>query len=129
MNQFLVLAEAAPTGGVAGGLITTILYFVVLVGIMYFLIIRPQRKRERSIQEMQNSIKIGDSIMTTGGIFGKVVDVVNDVCVVELGLNKGVRVPLQKSYIAAIKEPNMTVKKEEVEDKKVDKKEEKPSKK
>ncbi|WP_058486112.1 preprotein translocase subunit YajC [Defluviitalea phaphyphila] len=130
MEQFLVLAETAQTTdqsvGVAGGIISTIVYMGIFMIILYLFVVRPQRKREKAFRDMQDSVKIGDTIMTTGGIFGKVVDIVNDICVVELGLNKGVKVPVQKNYIAAIKEPDMTVKKEEEE---TDKKEEKPSKK
>ncbi|NLM12717.1 MAG: preprotein translocase subunit YajC [Epulopiscium sp.] len=125
MNSLFVLADAATTTGQkTGTLLGTLLYFAVLAGIMWFLIIRPQRKREKEIQEMLNSVKVGDTVLTTGGLYGKVVDMVNDICIIELGLNKGIRVPLQKSNIAAIKEPEMAIKKEEKEEtKKEDKKE------
>ena len=125
MNSLFVLADAATTTGQkTGTLLGILLYFAVLAGIMWFLIIRPQRKREKEIQEMLNSVKVGDTVLTTGGLYGKVVDMVNDICIIELGLNKGIRVPLQKSNIAAIKEPEMAIKKEEKEEtKKEDKKE------
>ncbi|NLK21113.1 MAG: preprotein translocase subunit YajC [Epulopiscium sp.] len=126
MNQIILLAEAAssqeaPAGGLFGGVFGMVIYLGVLFGIMWLLIIRPQRKREKEIQSMQYSAKIGDSIMTTGGLYGKIVDIVNDVCIVEFGLNKGIRIPIERSYIATIKEPDMTIKKEEIiEDKKED---------
>lgn len=125
MNNLFVLADAAAsTGQKTGSALGMILYVAVLAAIMWFLIIRPQRKREKEIQEMLNSVKVGDTVLTTGGLYGKVVDMVNDICIIELGLNKGVRVPLQKNNIAAIKEPDMAIKKEEKEEtKKEDKKE------
>lgn len=132
MNQFFVLADAATTTGEkTGSVLGMVLYFAVLAGIMWLLVIRPQRKKEKAVQQMLDSVKVGVSVMTTGGIFGRVVDIVNDICIVEFGLNKAVRIPLQKSCIAAVKEPDMVVKKEEFEDNKKEdnKKEEKPSKK
>ncbi|NLK96619.1 preprotein translocase subunit YajC [Defluviitalea saccharophila] len=125
MNSLFVLADAATTTGQkTGSALGMILYFAVLALIMWLLIIRPQRKKEKEIQEMLNNVKVGDTVLTTGGLYGKVVDMVNDICIIELGLNKGVRVPLQKNNIAAIKEPDMAIKKEEKEEtKKEDKKE------
>lgn len=127
MNSLFVLADtAATTGKNAGSILVMVLYFAVLIGIMWFLIVRPQRKREKEVQAMLDSVKVGDTVLTTGGLYGKIVDMVNDICIIELGLNKGIRVPLQKSSIAAIKEPEMAIKKEEKEEvKKDDKKENK----
>ncbi len=65
---------------------------------------------------MQSSIETGDSVLTNGGMYGKVVDKVNDVYIVEFGTNKSVRVPVQKSAIASKSEPDMSVNKTESED-------------
>ncbi|NMA84930.1 MAG: preprotein translocase subunit YajC [Epulopiscium sp.] len=110
MINSIALLEAAP---VAGGGLGMILYFGVLFGIMWFLLIRPQRKRQKAVEDMQNSISVGDWVMTAGGTFGKVVDLVNDICVVEFGLNRGIRIPVQKDQIAALREPDLTVKRHE----------------
>ncbi|HPT75833.1 MAG TPA: preprotein translocase subunit YajC [Defluviitaleaceae bacterium] len=131
MSQLFVLADATANNSAnttSAGVITTFVYFGVIILIMWFFIIRPQKKREKEILDMQNSVKVGDTVLTNGGIYGKVVDVINDLCIVEFGLNKGVRVPLQKNYIAAIKEPDMTAKKEETEEKIKEVKEEKNKK-
>ncbi len=103
----LLEAQAAPAPGILG----MVLYFGILFGIMWFLLIRPQRKRQKAVDEMQNAISVGDWVMTAGGTFGKVVDTVNDICIVEFGLNRGVRIPVQRDQIAAVKEPDLTVKK------------------
>ena len=87
-------------------------YFAFLIGLMWFIVVRPQRKRERAVQEMQQSIKVGDMVVTSSGMYGKVVDIVNDIFVLEIGLNKSVRVPVQKQAIAGIQEPNLTIVKE-----------------
>lgn len=109
MSNFFVL-EA---GAAAGGGVVSIIYLVVLFGFMWFVLIRPQRKRQKQTEQMQYSIKIGDSVLTNGGLYGKVVDLVNDVVIVEFGTNKSVRVPIVRSAIASISAPNMSVAKEE----------------
>lgn len=86
-----------------------IIYFVFLFGIMWFIMVRPQKKREKAMIEMQASIKVGDMVMTNSGMYGKVVDVVNDLFVIEFGLNKGIRIPVEKAAVSGIKEPNLSI--------------------
>ncbi len=122
MNYYLALAAAASSGG---GFVS-IIYLVLLFGFMWFVLIRPQRKRQKQIDVMQSGIKIGDPVLTNGGLYGKVVDIVNDVIILELGTNKGIRVPIERKAIASVAEPNLKVVKEEpVIEKKEEKKEEK----
>ncbi len=109
-NLFLILAEG---GGGGTSMVGFIAYIVILFGFMYFILIRPQRKRQKAVDQMQSDIKVGDSVMTNGGLYGKVVDIVNDVVILELGTNKSVRVPIQRSALAAIKEPDLSINKSE----------------
>lgn len=102
------------------GIMGMVLYFGALFAIFYFLLIRPQRKRQKQTDEMQNSIKVGESVMTTGGLFGKVVDVFDNYLVIEFGTNKSVLVPVSRSAIATVGEPDLT--KRKVEEKKAPKK-------
>ncbi|HHX62827.1 MAG TPA: preprotein translocase subunit YajC [Epulopiscium sp.] len=90
-----------------------IIYFAFLFGVMWFIMVRPQRKREKAIQEMQASIKVGDMVLTNAGMYGKVIDSVNNIFIIEFGLNKGIRIPVEKNAIASVKEPNLSVAKEE----------------
>lgn len=101
-----ILASAA--GGVMG-IGMTVAYMAVFFGIMWFLIIRPQRKKEKEVASMQDSIKVGQTVLLTCGLYGKVVDSVNDLFIIEMGLNKSVRVPVKKMAVAAIQEPNLAV--------------------
>jgi len=89
-----------------------IIYFVFLFGIMWFIMVRPQKKREKAMAEMQASIKVGDMVITNSGMYGKVVDIVNDLFVLEFGLNKGIRIPIEKSAVSGVKEPNLSIIKE-----------------
>lgn len=89
-------------------LLPTILYAAVIIGSMYFLLFRPQRKREKEMKSMQSNIRPGDNIVTTSGLYGKVTDVGEDVFVVEFGVNRGIRVPVAKADVAAIRSPKLT---------------------
>ncbi|QXM05930.1 preprotein translocase subunit YajC [Crassaminicella indica] len=61
---------------------------VIFIAIFYFLIIRPQKKREKQIKEMRDSLKVGDQISTIGGIFGKISKVKEDMITIEVGADK-----------------------------------------
>lgn len=83
-----------------------VIYIVFLIGIMYFLMIRPQKKEEKKKQEMLNSLAIGDSVLTTGGFYGIIIDITPDTVIVEFGNNKNCRIPMQKGAILKNEKPN-----------------------
>lgn len=60
-----------------------IVYFVALIAIMYFLMIRPQRKKSKEEKEMRENLKVGDEIVTIGGIYGRVISLKEDTMVIE----------------------------------------------
>lgn len=92
-----------------GGIMGIVLYMAFFFGIMWLLVIRPQKKRDRETQAMQDSIKVGDSVLLNTGLYGKVVDIVNDLFIIELGLNKSVRIPVKKMAVAGVGEPNLSI--------------------
>lgn len=59
------------------------LYIVVLIAIMYFLMIRPQRKKSKEEKEMRENLKVGDEIVTIGGIYGRIISLKEDTMVIE----------------------------------------------
>lgn len=59
--------------------------FILLIAVFYFVLIRPQRKKDKEIQKMRNSIQVGDEVITAGGIVGIVVSIKEDTVVVETG--------------------------------------------
>lgn len=99
----------APTASTGGMLMSTVLYLGFFFVIMYFLIIRPQKKRDKQVADMQSSIKVGDEVLLNTGIYGKVVDIINDLFIIELGLNKSVRIPVKQVAVAAVATPNLTI--------------------
>ena len=72
MDQFLAIA-------------LQILPFLLLIVVFYFVLIRPQRKRDKETQQMRNSIEVGDEVTTVGGIVGLVVNIKEDTVVLETG--------------------------------------------
>jgi preprotein translocase subunit YajC len=82
-------------------------YAVIIIG-GYFLLMRPQRKREKKMKEMQAAIKTGDNVVTSGGFYGRVADVGEDCFIIEFGTSRGIRVPVQKSDVIGIKSPKTT---------------------
>lgn len=105
MNTVL-LTTAGATGG---SLVSMLVIYAVIIGLMWFLLIRPQKKQQKQVEEMQNSIKIGESVLLNSGMYGKVMDIIGDTLIVEFGLNKSIRIPVLKSTVARVAEPNLTV--------------------
>lgn len=70
------------------GFTIQIVMLIALIALMYFLLIRPQKKREKKVNEMRNSIKAGDEIITIGGIYGKIVKVRDDRLTIMVGTDK-----------------------------------------
>ena len=81
--------------GQAAGTIGMIVWLVVLFAVMYFLMIRPQKK-----ELMLKEVATGDTVLTTSGFYGTVIDIEDDTVIVEFGNNKNCRIPMQKSAIA-----------------------------
>lgn len=65
-----------------------VLYVVLIIGFMYFLAIKPQKKQEKKQKEVMDAVAVGDSILTTSGFYGMVIDVTDDTVIVEFGGNK-----------------------------------------
>lgn len=88
MNAFAE-GEAAANGsqqtGGTGGIIGFVLPLVLMFVLLYFMAIRPQKKREQEAKEMQNSLQVGDEIITSGGIVGMVFRIGDDTVVIETG--------------------------------------------
>ena len=97
MNGFMLTA--------ANGTIFTMLYVVVIIGFFYFFLIRPQRKEQKEKQAMLSALAIGDSVLTTAGFYGVVIDMTEDTVIVEFGNNKNCRIPMQKAAIVQIEKP------------------------
>ena len=84
------------------GMVGAIVSMVVLFGIMYFLMLRPQKKEQKRLQAMLNDMEVGDSIVTTSGFYGVIIDMTEEDVIVEFGNNKNCRIPMRKQAIAEV---------------------------
>lgn len=103
LNVLLQAADggAAPAGGLLGGSTGMIVMMVLLFAIMYFFMIRPQQKKQKALQEARNAIKVGDKVVTAGGIHGKVKEVGETFFILEIA--DGIKIKVEKSsvYVSA----------------------------
>ena len=112
--------------GVGGmGMGPMLVWVAVLLIAMYFLMFRGPKKREKKMKEMQASIRTGDNVVVTGGMFGKISDVGEDCFIVEFGQNRGIRIPVLKSDVLGIREPKLTPPPKVIEDKEKEKEKDK----
>ncbi len=87
-------------GGVASSPIAAILPFVLIFILFYFLILRPQQKQQREKQELLKNLKRGDSVITVGGIYGRILNVAEDIVTLEIA--KGVNVRVSRGSISGL---------------------------
>lgn len=109
--MYFLDATNNPAGGPMA-LITSLLPFALLIGFFYFLMIRPQKKQEKEIAAMRDSIKIGDEISTNGGLIGRVVKVKDDIITIETGSDK-TKLKIFKWAVRAVEIPAEEVEKPE----------------
>ena len=88
------------TATAAGGMGSSIIMLVAMLGVFYFMLIRPENKRKKEAEEMRSSVKTGDRITTIGGISGTVVNVKETKIVIETGADQ-VRIELEKWAISS----------------------------
>lgn len=101
-------ASAPASIGLFGSISSIVIYILFFGVLFYFLAIRPQKKREKQLVELQDAIKVGDSVLLESGIYGKITDITDQCFIIELGMNKGVLIPVLKQRIISIAEPNLT---------------------
>ena len=95
------------------GQFVTLLPLIVLIIAMYFLMIRPQRKKDKQIQEMRNSLQVGDEIVTIGGICGKIVKTKDESIVIQVGADK-VKFEMMRWSVSSVTNPSHKPRKDEV---------------
>ena len=114
--MFLATTTAANSGVMSTGML--IMWLVIMFGMMYFLMIRPQKKEQKKLQAMLNDLAVGDAVITTSGFYGVVIDITDDDVIVEFGNNKNCRIPMRKTAIIEVEKPETAVVEEKTEKKK-----------
>ena len=103
----LLLAVMAPPGGTGGGgsPLAPLLMMGVIFVIFYFLLIRPQQKRTKEHRALLDSLKVGDNVLTSGGIYGRVTGLRENVVTIEI--SDKVRVKVSRGHIAGVEKQDM----------------------
>ncbi|MEJ5258164.1 MAG: preprotein translocase subunit YajC [Fervidobacterium sp.] len=106
---------ATPTS-TSGALMQMLIMLLIFFAMMYFLVILPQRRREKEFKQMIESLKKGDTIITTGGVVGKIVDIKKDV--IKIKSANSTELEIHKAYIAKVIKEKEEAKEEVKEDSK-----------
>ena len=80
--------------------------YAVFFGVIWFLFMRPQKKEQQRIQLMLKEMEVGDTVLTTSGFYGVLIDISDDDVIVEFGNNKHCRIPMKKGAIAQVEKAN-----------------------
>ena len=95
-------SEAAQTGTNWASMIGMIAIYAVIIFAMWFFFMRPQKKEQKRVKEMLNSMDVGDCVLTTSGFYGIIIDISDDTVIVEFGNNRNCRIPMDKSAISKV---------------------------
>ena len=79
-----------------------IVVYAVIFGGFYFVFMRPQKKEQKRVQAMIADMEVGDTVLTTSGFYGVIIDISDSDVIVEFGSNRNCRIPMQKSSIAQV---------------------------
>ena len=101
MNSLIPDAMAqAPAGAPPGGLMQTFVMIGLFIAIFYFLLLRPQQKKQKEHQVMLGKLAAGDEVVTTGGILGRIVEISDNFITLEIA--DGVRIKVQRFHVTSL---------------------------
>lgn len=95
--MFFLAGAASPTGYASMFIMIGAMFLV-----MYFFVMRPQKKEQKRLAEMLKSMEVGDTVETVNGFYGVIIDLSEEDIVVEFGSNKNCRIPMRKTAIARV---------------------------
>ncbi len=104
MNNLIYLTTGTPqSGGLSLGMM--IIWIVIMGAVFYFMAIRPQKKQQRAMEALISTLEPGDSVLTSSGFYGVIIDVMEEVVIVEFGNNKNCRIPMKKTAVVEVEKP------------------------
>ena len=98
MNINFALTSGTNSGG---SLWVTLVMIVGMIAVMYFFVMRPQKKQEKETQNMRNSLQVGDEITTIGGIIGKIISIKEETIMIETGHDR-TKIRILKSAVSRV---------------------------
>ncbi len=99
MANFLADASAKSGGNTW---LWIIIYVAIFAALIYFAMIRPQKKQREQAQTLMNTMEVGDTVLTSSGFYGVLIDIKDDTVVVEFGNNKNCRIAMQRNAIVQV---------------------------
>ena len=94
------------SSGAGMGMMGTIIWIAVLLVFIFVFMLRPQKKEQKRVQLMLSELAVGDTVLTTSGFYGVVIDITDEDVIVEFGNNKNCRIPMKKSAIEQVEKPD-----------------------
>lgn len=88
--------------GLGFGLVAVYAVFIIA---MFWIMGRPQKKEQKRLKELMASLAVGDTVKTTSGFYGVIIDITDDMVIVEFGNNKNCRIPMDKAAITDVEKP------------------------
>ena len=105
LSSTAVFADGAKTEGTQSSMLVSFLPFIILIAAFYFILIKPQKKKEKETRNMLNSLAVGDEIVTIGGVHGKVVKVKEETVTIETGSDR-VKIVFERGAVSRITKKN-----------------------
>ena len=93
-------------GAAGGGMLQIVIVWGIFLAVMYFIMLRPQKKEQKRVSAMLASLEVGDVVVTTSGFYGVLIDITDEDVIVEFGSNRNCRIPMKKAAIQAVEKQN-----------------------
>lgn len=106
----MILASITASAEATGGIASMVISLVILVAFMYFFMMRPQQKEQKRKDAMLAALEVGDTVLTTSGFYGTIIDISDDTVIIEFGNNKNCRIPMQRAAISVVEKPEDSAK-------------------
>ena len=113
----LLTGDAAAATTNTTSIISMVLVYAAVIGVFYFLFMRPQNKEKKQRAQILAALSVGDSVRTTSGFIGTVIDINDEMVIVEFGNNKNCRIPMVKDAIVEVEKPEDALKDNSKEEK------------
>ncbi|MBE5844190.1 MAG: preprotein translocase subunit YajC [Butyrivibrio sp.] len=116
----LMLLDAASGAAAGTSSLFIIVIYIAIFAVLYFVMLRPQRKEQKQKAQLLSQLAVGDSVRTTGGFIGTVIDIDDETStvIVEFGNNKNCRIPMVKDAIVEVEKPEDAVNKDNAKEEK-----------
>ena len=93
-------------GAAGGGMLQIVIVWGIFLAVMYFIMLRPQKKEQKRVSAMLAYLEVGDVVVTTSGFYGVLIDITDEDVIVEFGSNRNCRIPMKKAAIQEVEKQN-----------------------